>query len=95
MIKPIKNKASNKYFSTTLTAKSHDIQAKPYVFDMLVEKKLIYKEGKHYKLTKYGFQIGGKYHTNDNNEQWIVWKEHCLDDLINELKLNINDDLMS
>jgi len=93
MARPSYNRA-NKYFSTTIIAKSHDISPKPYVFDMLLEQKLIYKDGKHYKLTESGVQIGGKYRRNENNIQWIVWKEHSLDDLINELKLKLSNGMM-
>jgi len=78
------------YFSTTATAKSLDFNARPHLFDRLMELNLLYKDAEnHYRLTEKGEALGGKYFENEKGEQWVVWREHALDGIIAELKENL------
>ena len=78
------------YLSTTRIAKLHNIKASPDLFDYLIYLQLLIKINKEYQLTKTGVELGGIYQSNHKNEQWVAWKDGCLNNIINDLKTFIN-----
>lgn len=78
-----------KYLSTSEIARQHNIQAKPHLFDELLELKLLYKDNKSYKLTDKGKKIGGNYKSSDKGEEWVVWEENSLNKIIEDLKIKL------
>jgi hypothetical protein len=81
--------SSIKYLSTSEIARQHNIQAKPHLFDELLELKLLYKDNKSYKLTDKGKKIGGNYKSSDKGEEWVVWEENSLNRIIENLKIKL------
>ena len=78
-----------KYLSTSEIARQHNMQAKPHLFDELLELKLLYKDNKSYKLTDKGKKIGGNYKSSDKGEEWVVWEENSLNKIIEDLKIKL------
>ncbi|WP_122893465.1 AAA family ATPase [Arcobacter peruensis] len=76
-----------KYLSTSAIARRHNIQAKPNLFDKLLELNLLYKDDKAYRLTSEGKKTGGKYRNNEKGEEWVVWEENSLNEIIEDLKV--------
>lgn len=81
--------SSIKYLSTSEIARQHNMQAKPHLFDELLELKLLYKDNKSYKLTDKGKKIGGNYKSSDKGEEWVVWEENSLNKIIEDLKIKL------
>jgi len=74
--------------STTMIAKNYHFKAKPFLFDFLIKNNFIIKKDS-YELTSKGIKIGGKYHSNEKGEKWIVWDEKKFHNTINFFKLEI------
>lgn len=68
--------------STSHIARKCKIQAKD-LFDYLVNNLYLYKDGKDYKLTKKGCELGGSYRKTENYIN-VVWEADCLNEIINE-----------
>ncbi len=76
--------------STTAIARKHNIiNAKPHFFNFLIEEKYLVKRNNTYEVTQKGQNVGGTYHTNENNEMWVVWDEDSFKEIIYKFKVSI------
>lgn len=73
------------FISTTTYGKIIGIDAKPYLFDHLIDLGFLNKIDSKYELTSKG-GVFGDYHFNDKNEQWVVWNKELLDPIVNPFK---------
>ena len=69
--------AEESYVSTTMFAKSIGVQAKPNLFDYLIETGLLNKVNNKYLLTPKGESYGAYRYKEDGN-WWVVWDKELL-----------------
>lgn len=62
-------------YSTTRLGRIIGVEAKPILFDVLLNEGFITKNDGHYRLTSKGASItfGGKYHQSKDGEEFVVW----------------------
>ena len=82
--------AEESYVSTTMFAKSIGVQAKPNLFDYLIEVGLLSKVNNKYLLTPEGEGYGAYRYKEDGN-WWVVWDKELLYPVAKRLLEQNND----
>lgn len=76
------------FLSTTKIGENYGIKASPYLFSYLMEEGYIVKPNKKYELTDKGRQYGRMF-KSPQGEEWIVWNEWKILEVLNILKRKI------
>lgn len=82
------SKKTEKFISTTTYGRVVGINAKPTLFDFLINENLIEEESKKYRLTKEGMKYG-EYLYTDKNEKFIGWNKKKLDILTEKFRADV------